>query len=90
MQDFMVVATLMLGVAFSMVVQSQIPDNISKPLLRTYTVFLGSSLFCLFVSLWFAIQLQHRLSSWMSGYVCVCNFFPLGDAAVCRLQLEEA
>jgi hypothetical protein len=67
MQDFMVVATLMLGVAFSMVVQGHIPDNISKPLLRAYTTFLALSLFCLFVSLWFALQLQHRLSSWMSG-----------------------
>ena len=71
MQDFMVVSTLMLGVTFAMIYQGTIPEGIAVEMLRTYTFFLGLALFLLFMSLWFALQLQDRLSSWMNGCVVV-------------------
>jgi hypothetical protein len=80
MQDFMVVATLMLGVTFAMLVEGSLPAHVDKGLLRAYVLFLGSSLCFLFISLWFALQLQGRLSSWMAG--CVGLVVPARHAPV--------
>jgi hypothetical protein len=66
MQDFMVAATLMFGVAFSMVVEAIVPAKISLGVLRAYSIALGAALFLLFSSLWFALQMQRRMGVWMT------------------------
>ena len=61
-------SALMLGTSFTMLFQGTIPTGVDTNVLRAYSFFLSTSLLLLFVSLWSALQLQGRMSSWMNRY----------------------
>ena len=57
-QTLMINTTLMFGAAFAILIEGTPPNDSPTSLLKLFSIFLGLSFFCLFLSLWFSMTLQ--------------------------------
>lgn len=57
-QTLMINTTLMFGGGFAILIEGTPPDKSPKSILIFFSIFLGLSFFCLFLSLWFSMTLQ--------------------------------
>eukprot|EP01083_Nonionella_stella_P094735 265878_1 len=57
-QTLMINTTLMFGGGFAILIEGTPPENSPTAILILFSIFLGLSFFCLFLSLWFSMTLQ--------------------------------
>lgn len=65
LQTLMLMATLLLGIAFSVVVEGTLPTNVDKFSIYVWTIGVSLAFFCLFISTILLYEIQNKMSSWM-------------------------
>ena len=60
----MINITLMFGFGFAILIEGMPPENTSNEMFIIFTIFLGISFFCLFISLWLIINMQSLMGKY--------------------------